>query len=127
LGEDEYLIQHGYRSDMLGLGPRALEWLAGGLLVTLLGILIKFAGWTWLLAGYSESTSAVPDEVVQDLAGNTLLRIGIALLAVGVLAVVTTLPTYFTVVVAVGIMLAVARLLYRLNTWSPSQNTRSPD
>jgi hypothetical protein len=125
--EDEYLIQYGYGSDMLGLGSRALEWSAGGVLVTLLGILIKFAGWTWLLAGYSESTSAVPDEVVQDLAGSTLLRIGIALLAVGVLAVVTTLPTYLTIVVAVGIMLAVARLLYRLNTWSPSQNTRSPD
>jgi hypothetical protein len=126
-GEDEYLIQYGYASDMLGLGSRALEWLAGGVLVTLLGILIKFAGWTWLLAGYSESTLAIPDEVVQDLAGSTLLRIGIALLAVGVLAVVTTLPTYLTIVVAVGIMLAVARLLYRLNTWPPSQNTRSPD
>lgn len=106
---------------MLGLGPRPLQWPTGGALVALLGALIKFIGWTWLLAGYSKSTSPVPDEVVQDIAGNTLLRIGIALLAVGVLASVTTLPPYLNLVVAVVIVLAVARLIYRLNTWSTSQ------
>lgn len=106
---------------MLGLGPRALQWLAAGALVTLLGVLIKFVGWTWLLAGYSKSTSSVPDEVVRDIAGNTLLRIGIALLAVGVLASMMTLPPYLNLVVAGVLMLAVARLIYRLNTWSTSQ------
>lgn len=91
--------------------------------MTLLSILIKFVGWTWLLAGYSKSTSPIPDEVVQDIAGNTLLRIGIALLTVGVLAAVTTLPSYLNLVVAAAIVLAVARLIYRLNTWSASQTT----
>lgn len=116
-------VRHGYRSRMLGLGPRASQWLAGGALVALLGILIKFVGWTWLLAGYSKSTSPIPDEVVQDIAGNTLLRIGIALLTVGVLAAVTTLPAYLNLVVTAAIVLAVARLIYRLNTWSASQTT----
>ena len=106
---------------MLGFGPRALEWLAGGALLTLLGILIKSIGWTWLLAGYDKSTSPIPDEIVQDIAGNTLLRVGIALLAIGALTAVTTLPPYLHLVVAVVIVLAVARLIYRLNTWSPSQ------
>lgn len=106
---------------MLGFGPRALQWVAGGAVVTLSGVLIKYAGWTWLLAGYSESTAQVPDEVVREIAGNTLLRIGIALLAVGVLAAVTTPPSALDLVVAVAVVLAVARLIYRLNTWSPSR------
>lgn len=106
---------------MLGLGPRASKWLAAGALVTVLGVLIKFVGWTWLLAGYSESTSPVPDEVVQNTAGNTVLRIGIALLMVGALAAMATLPTYVDLIISGAILLAVARLIYRLNTWSPRQ------
>jgi hypothetical protein len=38
---------------MPSLGPLAIEWIASGLVVTVLGVLIKFAGWRWLLAGYS--------------------------------------------------------------------------
>lgn len=106
---------------MVTFGALALEWLASGLFVTVLGALIKFAGWTWLLAGYSESTSPVPDDVVQDLAGNTILRVGIAVFVVGVLASVTDLPPYLNAVVGAAIVVAVLRLLYRLNTWSSSQ------
>lgn len=104
---------------MLELGPRALQWLGAGALVTLLAVLVRVAGWTWLLAGYSKSSSAVPDEVVRDIAGNTLLRIGIALLGVGALAAVTDLPSSLGLLVSAAVVLAVARLIYRLNTWSP--------
>jgi hypothetical protein len=97
----------------------AIEWIASGVLVTLLGVLIKFGRWTWLLAGYSESTSPVPDDVVQDMAGNTILRVGIAVVAFGVLASVTNPPSYLGLVVGAVIVVAVLRLLYRLNTWSP--------
>lgn len=102
------------------LGPLAIELLASGAFVMLLGGLIKFAGWTWLLAGYSESTSSVPDDVVQDVAGNTILHVGIAVFVVGVIATVTNPPSYLNVMVGGVILLAVLRLLYRLNTWSPS-------
>ncbi len=105
---------------MVTLDSIAIEWLASGALVTILGVLIKFAGWTWLLAGYSESASSVPDDVVRDIAGNTVLRIGIAVLAFGILASVIDLPSYLGTVVGAAIVLAVLRLLYRLNTWSPS-------
>lgn len=103
------------------LGPLAIEWLATGAFVTLLGGLIKFAGWTWLLAGYSESTSSVSDDVVQDMAGNTILRDGIAVFVVGILESVTTPPSYLAVVVGGVILVDVVRLIYRLNTRSPSQ------
>lgn len=101
------------------LGPLATEWLASGAFVAILGALIEFAGWTWLLAGYSESTSAVPDDVVQDMAGNTILRVGIAVFVFGILASVTNPPSYLGLVVVAVVLLAVLRLIYRLNTWSP--------
>jgi hypothetical protein len=108
---------------MFGLGPRALQWLGAGALVTLLGVLVKFVGWTGLLAGYSGSTSPVPDRLVRDITGNTVLRIGIALLGAGALAAVTDPPSSLDLVVAAVVVLAVARLVYRLNTWSPPQST----
>jgi len=104
---------------MSSLDLLAIEWLASGVFVTILGVLVKSAGWTWLLAGYSESTSTVPDDIVQDMAGNTLLRVGITVFVFGVLASVTTLPSYLELVVGAVILLAILRLVYRLNTWSP--------
>mgnify|MGYP006302476195 CR=1 FL=1 len=106
---------------MASIGSLALEWLASGLLVGVLGALIKFAGWTWLLAGYSESTSPVPDDVVRDVAGNTVLRVGIAVFAVGAIRSLVDPPSYLGLVVGVAIALAVGRMLYRLNTWSPAE------
>ena len=55
------------RTDTLEPGPLAIEWLLSGAVVTL-GGLIKFSGWTWLLAGYSEPTAPKADDVVQDVA-----------------------------------------------------------
>lgn len=106
---------------MVSLGPFVLEWLAAGAVVTTLGALIRFAGWTWLLAGYSESTSPVPDDVVRDVAGNTVLRIGVALLVLGLSAVVWEPPGSLDLIVGAAILLAVGRMLYRLNTWSSEQ------
>lgn len=105
---------------MPSLGPLAVEWLAIGAFVVLLGALVKFAGWTWLVAGYSESNAAVSDDVVRDTVGNTVLRVGVAVLVVGALASVTSLPSYLTLAVGAVIVLDVARLLYRLNAGSPS-------
>ncbi|MHB9288641.1 hypothetical protein ACKVMT_16540 [Halobacteriales archaeon Cl-PHB] len=108
---------------MLDVGPFAAEWITAGALVTALGALIKFAGWTWLLAGYSESTSPVPDDVVRDVAGNTVLRVGVGVLVVGLSAVVWEPPRYLGLVVGAVILLAVGRMIYRLNTWSSRQPT----
>jgi hypothetical protein len=105
---------------MASIGPLAIEWLASGALVTVLGVLIKYVGWTWLLAGYSESTASVPDDVVRDVAGNTVLSVGVTVIAFGVLASVTNPPAYLGPLIGAVIVLAVVRLIYRLNTWSPS-------
>jgi len=104
---------------MLDGSSIAIEWIASGALVTALGALIKFAGWTWLLAGYSESTSTVPDDVVRDIAGSTILRVGIAVLLIGVIGSVVELPSYVAMAVLAVILLAVLRLLYQLNIKQP--------
>ena len=105
---------------MLDPEPLAIEWVVSGAVVTLLGGLIKFAGWTWLLAGYSESTAPIADDVVQDVAGNTILRIGIVVLVVGALASVTTLPAFLTIVVGAAIVVDILRMLYWFNVNFPS-------
>ncbi|MFC4407232.1 hypothetical protein [Haloarchaeobius iranensis] len=97
----------------------AVEWLAAGSIVTLAGVLVRFLGWTFLLAGY-DGQSEIPDDVVREMAGNTILRVGIAVLAVGGLASVTDVPSYLGLLVGLGILLAVGRLLYKLNTYEPT-------
>jgi len=100
------------------LSSSPVEWLAVGVLLTIAGVLIKFRGWTFLLAGYDE-TGEIPDDVVQDIAGNTVLRVGLAVFAIGILVSVTNPPSYLGILVGAGIVLAVLRMVYRLNTWSP--------
>ncbi|WP_240728566.1 class I SAM-dependent methyltransferase [Halobellus limi] len=62
------------------VASKTVEWLVAGGHLTVLGALIRFRGWTFLLAGYDE-TSRVPDDVAQQVAGNTVLRVGIAVFA----------------------------------------------
>ncbi|WP_257301086.1 DUF3784 domain-containing protein [Haloarchaeobius sp. FL176] len=97
----------------------AVEWLAAGGIVTVGGILVRFLGWTFLLAGY-DGQSAIPDDVVAEMAGNTILRVGIAVLAFGGLASVTDVPSSLGPLVGLAILVAVGRLLYKLNTYEPT-------
>ncbi|QGX93757.1 hypothetical protein EI982_02595 [Haloplanus rallus] len=60
---------------MIELSSGTLLWFAAGILLLILGVLIRSRGWLFLLAGYDESAS-VPDDVIQNIAGNTVLRIG---------------------------------------------------
>jgi hypothetical protein len=53
--------------------------------VVTLGALIRFRGWTFLLTGYDEPSGA-SDDVVQRVAGSIVLRVGIAVLAFGLLS-----------------------------------------
>lgn len=106
-------------TDMFGLPSTALQWLSAGLVLLTAGALIKFRGWTFLLAGYDE-TSPVPDEVVANVAGNTILRIGIAAIALGVLIATIDIPSYLPVVFGGIIFLAVVRMIYRIRTYTPT-------
>lgn len=97
----------------------AVEWLAVGGLLLGLGVAIKYLGWITLLAGY-DRTSAVPEDAVADIAGSTILRIGLAGLGYGAVQSLVDVPSYATLLVGAVILLAVLRLVYRLNTYSPT-------
>ncbi|MFC5279050.1 DUF3784 domain-containing protein [Halorubrum rubrum] len=105
---------------MLGSPSLSVEWIAVGCLLTIVGWLIRFRGWTFLLAGY-DGTSSVPDEVVAEVAGNTVLRIGLAGIAVGVVVALVDAPAFLPTVYAIAVLFAVARLLYRLHTYTPTK------
>ena len=51
---------------MIELSSGALEWLGVGSVVALAGALIRFRGWTFLVAGY-DASSPLPDDVVADI------------------------------------------------------------
>jgi hypothetical protein len=104
---------------MLESSSSAGPWVSAGILLVIIGTLIKFRGWTFLVAGYDEFSS-VPANTVANLAGNTILRIGIAALVLGGLIAITEITPYLPTVFGVIVLLDVARLIYRLNTYSPS-------
>lgn len=91
--------------------------LVSGLFTTLIGYLIKFHGWTSLVAGYDQFFSSVPEEAVAEIAGGTTLRIGVAILVLVCLGFFFIIPDYVYIIFAFGMLLAVGRLLYRLNTY----------
>ena len=103
---------------MFGLPSIAIEYLGAGALVIALGYLIRYREWTFLIAGYDD-TSPVPSDVAANIVGNTVLRIGIAALVIGITFAVTDPPAILSGIFAAVVVLAVARLLYRLNTYSP--------
>jgi len=104
---------------MLGLPSIAVEWLGVGALLVVLGYLIRFRQWTFLVAGYDE-TSRLPDDAVANIAGNTVLRIGLATIGLGAVFALADPPSYLPVVFGAAVLLAVVRLLYRLRTYTPA-------
>jgi len=105
---------------MFGLPSAAIEWLGVGALLTVAGYLVKFRQWTFLLSGY-DRTSPVPDDVIADIAGNTVLRIGLAAIGLGAVVAVADPPAYLSTVFGAAVLFAVVRLLYRLRTYNPAE------
>ncbi|WP_436931396.1 hypothetical protein [Halosimplex halobium] len=91
---------------------------AVGVVALVVGALVRYRGWTFLVAGYDE-TSPIPEDVVAEMAGSTVLRVGVATVALGVVEAVTTPPDYLGTIFGLAVAVAVARLVYRLNTYAP--------
>ncbi|MFB6083358.1 MAG: hypothetical protein ABEJ94_03840 [Halorientalis sp.] len=105
-------------ADVFGLPSIAVEYFGAGALLLVFGYLIRFREWTFLLAGYDE-TSPVPAAVAASVAGNAVLRIGVAALVVGGAYAVADPPSVLSAIFTVAVLFEVARLLYRLNTYTP--------
>lgn len=92
------------------------EALLAGFGIALLGYLIKYREWTFLIAGYDASTE-VPKSVAASIVGNLAIRVGIATMLFGVFAAVTSIPQAIAFAFSVLILVAVARAIYRLQTY----------
>lgn len=87
-----------------------MQWHGVGLLLVVAGGLITFRGWIGLLMGHDRTTT-IPEDVVADVAGSTVLRIGIAAAAIGGLLAITRVPSSLSLVFGAAILLAVGRML----------------
>ncbi len=90
-----------------------------GVVVAFAGYLIKYRNWTFLVAGYDDSVD-VPEDAVADMAGNTVLRVGIAVVAYGALIAADLASSTLELLFGAAVVAAVVRLIYRLNTYDAS-------
>jgi hypothetical protein len=103
---------------MATLDSAAPTWFGVAALLVGLGALVRYRQWTFLIAGYDD-TSPVPEEVAANVVGNLLLRVGLASAAVGAVAATVGASTLLVTVYTVAVLFAVARVVYRLNTYTP--------
>lgn len=103
---------------MTTLPAEALQAIGTGAVVLVFGYLIRYHQWTVLIAGY-DASSPLAEEVIADIVGSALLRIGVATVGWGVLEALTTPPDYLGLVFAAAVLLAIGRVLYRIHTFTP--------
>ncbi|MXR21834.1 DUF3784 domain-containing protein [Halobacterium bonnevillei] len=106
---------------MIDVLTAGAEWFLIGALFVVIAYLIKVRRWAFLIAGYDE-TAAIPEDVAVSVVGNFLLRVGIA---AGVLGVLETTDAVRNIGLVFGaaVTLDLLRVLYRLNTYEPPENT----
>lgn len=95
------------------------EGLLIGIVTLLLGYLIKYQEWTFLIAGYDDS-SRVPKHVAADIVENFAIRVGIAVASFGAIVAVASVPEAIILACVAIIVLGTPRVIYRLHTLSPS-------
>ncbi|EMA55667.1 MULTISPECIES: DUF3784 domain-containing protein [Halococcus] len=84
-----------------------------GLGVLVIGYLIKFRGWTFLLAGY-DPTAVTDEAALADLAGGTIIRISLAIVVFGIVTAVGATSSLLETLFALAVLVAAVRLVYRI-------------
>ncbi|AHG02271.1 hypothetical protein HALLA_20430 (plasmid) [Halostagnicola larsenii XH-48] len=92
------------------------EALLAGLGIFILGYVIKYREWSFLIAGYDASTE-VSKSVAASVVGNLAIRVGIATMLFGVFAAGSSIPEAVAFAFAAFVLLAAARAIYRLQTY----------
>lgn len=101
---------------MFGAILESPEALLAGLGILILGYLIKYREWMFLIAGYDASTE-VPKLVAASIVGNLAIRVGIATMLFGVFTAGTSIPEAIAFAFAVIVLFAATRAIYRLQTY----------
>ncbi|WP_276255518.1 hypothetical protein [Halomontanus rarus] len=95
------------------------EALLAGVGIVVLGYLIKYREWTFLIAGY-DASSKVPQSVAANIVGNLAIRVGVATSVFGVVAAVASIPEAIVFAFVAIIALGATREIYRLQTYQPA-------
>jgi hypothetical protein len=103
--------------DLLALPESGVSIIVVGFGILILGSLVKYQGWTFLLAGHNPS-NVTDEEAIADLAGGTLLGISLVIIVFGGLVATGFTPPILETVVTVVILIAVAQYVYRARTYA---------
>lgn len=103
--------------DFLALPESSVVTVLIGIGILVAGYLIKFRGWTFLLAGY-DPNAVTDEEALADLAGETILHIGLAVIAFGGAVAAELTRPVVEGIFAVAILIAAGRLIYRARAYT---------
>lgn len=103
--------------DLLAVPESGTIAILSGIGVLVLGYLIKFHGWTFLLAGY-DPNAVTDEEALVNLAGGTVMRIGVAVIAFGALSAAELTTPIIAGIFAAVILIATVRLIYRTRKYT---------
>lgn len=103
--------------DPLAFSESGIITIISGIGVLILGYFIKFHGWTFLLAGY-DPNAITDEEGLADLAGGTIMRIGLAVIIFGGIAAARLTTPIVTAIFTVVILIATGRLIYRARRYT---------
>jgi hypothetical protein len=101
--------------DLLALPESGVSIIVVGVGILILGYLVKYREWTFLLAGHTPS-NVTDEEALADLAGETLLGISFVIIGFGGLVATGFTTPFLETVVTVVILIAVAQYVYRART-----------
>jgi hypothetical protein len=102
---------------LLALPKSGVATIVVGVGILILGYLIKFRGWTFLLAGH-DPNNVTDEDALSDLAGGTVLRVGIVVLVFGGLVAAGLTTPILETAVAVAILIVVVRYIYRARKYA---------
>ena len=86
-----------------------------GALCLVLGVCMAVFQWTFLIAGYDDSP--IPDAVAGRMVGVFLILVGLITASYGVALTQYRPPEWIGLLIAIAVIAATARLIYRLNTY----------
>lgn len=98
--------------DLLALPESGTATIIAGIAILIAGYLIKFQGWTFLLAGHNPDNVS-DEDALADLAGGTVLRVGIVVLILGGLIATGLATPILKIVVGIAVVIMIARYIYR--------------
>lgn len=93
-----------------------------GAICVVLGLCMAAFNWTFLIAGYDDLD--IPKTVAGRMVGSSLLAIGALTVGYGVILTEYAPPDWVGLMLTAVVLAVTGRLIYRLNTYEPTDSDR---